>query len=73
MNQKSKIIFISEFNDTKQKDKELMYYAEQLSSLELKLSMITAELMLTRQIINMIKNEKILDFSKSPTSDSPLI
>ena len=57
MQKKSKIIRISEFNAEKRKDKELIYYNEQLSKLNLRLSIIMAEIKLTKEIIDMIENE----------------
>ena len=64
MQKKSKIIRISEFNAEKRKDKELIYYNEQLSKLNLRLSIIMAEIKLTKEIKDMIENEKLMDFAK---------
>ena len=64
MQKKSKIISIADFNAEKRKDKELIYYNEQLSKLNLRLSIIMAEIKLTKEIIDMIENEKLIDFAK---------
>tara|TARA_B100001248_G_scaffold102876_2_gene76626 strand:- start:2079 stop:2294 length:216 start_codon:yes stop_codon:yes gene_type:complete len=70
MQKKSKIIRISEFNAEKRKDKELIYYNEQLSKLNLRLSIIMAEIKLTKEIIDMIENEKLMDFAKRLNQDT---
>ena len=73
MQKKSKIIRISEFNAEKRKDKELIYYNEQLSKLNLRLSIIMAEIKLTKEIIDMIENEKLMDFAKRLNQDTEQI
>ena len=70
MQKKSKIIRISEFNAEKRKDKELIYYNEQLSKLNLRLSIIMAEIKLTKEIKDMIENEKLMDFAKRLNQDT---
>jgi|TARA_B100001094_G_scaffold182352_1_gene176686 hypothetical protein len=70
MQKKSKIISIADFNAEKRKDKELIYYNEQLSKLNLRLSIIMAEIKLTKEIIDMIENEKLIDFAKSLDHDT---
>lgn len=70
MQKKSKIISIADFNAEKRKDKELIYYNEQLSKLNLRLSILMAEIKLTKEIIDMIENEKLIDFAKSPDHDT---
>ena len=70
MQKKSKIISIADFNAEKRKDKELIYYNEQLSKLNLRLSIIMAEIKLTKEIINMIENEKLIDFAKRLDHDT---
>ncbi|MBB00413.1 MAG: hypothetical protein CMN34_05740 [Saprospirales bacterium] len=70
MQKKSKIISIADFNAEKRKDKELIYYNEQLSKLNLRLSIIMAEIKLTKEIINMIENEKLIDFAKRLDQDT---
>ena len=70
MQKKSKIISIADFNAEKRKDKELIYYNEQLSKLNLRLSIITAEIKLTKEIIDMIENEKLIDFAKRLDHDT---
>tara|TARA_X000000950_G_scaffold146858_1_gene181318 strand:+ start:443 stop:658 length:216 start_codon:yes stop_codon:yes gene_type:complete len=70
MQKKSKIISITDFNAEKRKDKELIYYNEQLSKLNLRLSIIMAEIKLTKEIIDMIENEKLIDFAKSLDHDT---
>ena len=70
MQKKSKIISIADFNAEKQKDKELIYYNEQLSKLNLRLSIIMAEIKLTKEIIDMIENEKLIDFAKRLDHDT---
>tara|TARA_B100001093_G_scaffold35464_1_gene30513 strand:+ start:1651 stop:1866 length:216 start_codon:yes stop_codon:yes gene_type:complete len=70
MQKKSKIIRISEFNAEKRKDKELIYYNEQLSKLNLRLSIIMQEIKLTKEIIDMIENEKLMDFAKRLNQDT---
>tara|TARA_B100001057_G_scaffold206704_1_gene207481 strand:+ start:1493 stop:1708 length:216 start_codon:yes stop_codon:yes gene_type:complete len=70
MQKKSKIIRISEFNAEKRKDKELIYYNEQLSKLNLRLSIIMSEIKLTKEIIDMIENEKLMDFAKRLNQDT---
>lgn len=70
MQKKSKIISIADFNAEKRKDKELIYYNEQLSKLNLRLSILMAEIKLTKEIIDMIENEKLIDFAKSLDHDT---
>lgn len=70
MQKKSKIISIADFNAEKRKDKELIYYNEQLSKLNLRLSIIMAEIKLTKEIIDMIENEKLIDFAKRLDHDT---
>ena len=70
MQKKSKIISIADFNAEKRKDKELIYYNEQLSKLNLRLSIIMAEIKLTKEIIDMIENEKLMDFAKRLNQDT---
>ena len=70
MQKKSKIISIADFNAEKRKDKELIYYNEQLSKLNLRLSIIMAEIKLTKEIIDMIENEKVIDFAKRLDHDT---
>ena len=70
MQKKSKIISIADFNAEKRKDKELIYYNEQLSKLNLRLSIIMAEIKLTKEIIDMIENEKLMDISKRLNQDT---
>lgn len=62
MDNKVKIIVLSDLLDTRaRKEKELKYYEEQLKILNDKMYWIRREIDLTSNIINMIEKEKILD------------
>lgn len=62
MDNKVKIIVLSDLLDTRaRKEKELKYYEEQLQILNEKMHWIRREIDLTSNIINMIEHEKLLD------------
>ena len=61
----SKIILITDLVDLrKRKQEELLFYHHQLVDLKFKMSLVTHEINLTTQIIDMIENEKLLDLKK---------
>lgn len=61
----AKLIIISDLLDTKlRKEKELVFYNEQLKELQNKMFWVKKEINLTTDIINMIEREKILDLQK---------
>ena len=58
----NKIIFLSELIESKvRKEKELEYYQKQLEELQRKMFFLKKEVDLTKLIINIVQDEKILD------------
>lgn len=65
MNETAKLIIISDLLDTKaRKEKELVYYNEQLKELQNKMFWVRKEIDLTTNIIDMIEKEKMMDLQK---------
>ncbi len=57
-----KVIILSDLIDIKvRKEKEMQFYAEQLEKLQEKMFFIQKEIRLTNDIIEMIKQEKVMD------------
>lgn len=60
----TKIIILSDLYDIrKRKKKELEYYKKQLEELQMKMSYIRQEIVLTEKIIVMIRQEEVVDIS----------
>jgi len=58
----NKIIFLSELIESKvRKEKELEYYQKQLEELQRKMFFLKKEVDLTKLIINIVQDEKVLD------------
>lgn len=65
MEQKSNIIIIQDLLDTKaRKERELIFYQEELRKLQEKMHYVQLEIQLTTDIIVMIENEKMMDLRK---------
>jgi hypothetical protein len=63
--QKTNIIVIQDLLDTKaRKEKELIFYQEELRKLQEKMHYVQLEIQLTTDIIVMIENEKMMDLRK---------
>lgn len=63
----SKIILISDLLDSrKQKEKELVFYNEELNKLLEKMNYLKREIKLTNEIIQMIEQERIRDLRIKP-------
>ena len=63
--QKSNIIIIQDLLDTKaRKERELIFYQEELRKLQEKMHYVQLEIQLTTDIIMMIENEKMMDLRK---------
>jgi hypothetical protein len=63
--QKTNIIVIQDLLDTKaRKEKELIFYQEELRKLQEKMHYVQLEIQLTTDIIMMIENEKMMDLRK---------
>ena len=63
--QKTNIIIIQDLLDTKaRKEKELIFYQEELRKLQEKMHYVQLEIQLTTDIIVMIENEKMMDLRK---------
>jgi hypothetical protein len=63
----SKIIIISDLLDSrKQKEKELLFYNEELNKLLEKMNYLKREIKLTNEIIQMIEQERISDLRIKP-------
>lgn len=61
----SNIILMKDLLEQKErKIKELDFYSKRLAALEEKRQVILAEIVLTNQILAMIKKEKIIDITK---------
>ena len=63
--QKTNIIVIQDLLDTKaRKEKEFIFYQEELRKLQEKMHYVQLEIQLTTDIIVMIENEKMMDLRK---------
>jgi cell fate regulator YaaT (PSP1 superfamily) len=63
--EKTNIIVIQDLLDTKaRKEKELIFYQEELKKLQEKMHYIQLEIQLTSDIIVMIENERMMDLRK---------
>ena len=63
--EKTNIIVIQDLLDTKaRKEKELVFYQEELKKLQEKMHYIQLEIQLTSDIIVMIENERMMDLRK---------
>lgn len=63
--EKTNIIVIQDLLDTKaRKEKELIFYQEELKKLQEKMHYIQLEIQLTSDIIGMIENERMMDLRK---------
>jgi hypothetical protein len=63
--EKSNIIIIQDLLDTKaRKERELIFYQEELRKLQEKMHYVQLEIQLTTDIIVMIENEKMMDLRK---------
>ena len=63
--QKTNIIVIQDLLDTKaRKERELIFYQEELRKLQEKMHYVQLEIQLTTDIIVMIENEKMMDLRK---------
>ena len=61
----SKIIIITDLLDSKaRKEKELIFYQEELRKLEERMTYLRIEIKLTNDIIRLIENEKIQEIKK---------
>ena len=62
----SKIISLTDVLENKVvKEKELLYYREQLEEIQRKIAFLETDLNITRQIISMIEQEKIIEVDTS--------
>jgi len=62
----SKIISLTDIIDSKAiKEKEIQYYYEQLEEIQRKIAFLETDLNLTKTIISMIEDEKILTVDNS--------
>lgn len=62
----SNIIIIQDLLDTKaRKEKELLYYQDELKKLQEKMHYVQLEIKLTSDIIMMIEQEKMIDLKKA--------
>jgi len=63
--EKTNIIVIQDLLDTKaRKEKELVFYQEELKKLQEKMHYIQLEIQLTSDIIVMIEHERLMDLRK---------
>jgi hypothetical protein len=61
----AKIILITDLLDSKaRKEKELIFYQEELRKLEERMSYLRMEIKLTNDIIRLIENEKVQEIKK---------
>lgn len=61
----SEIISLTEIIESKVvKEKELEYYYDQLKDIQRKIGMLEFDLKLTKKIISMIENEKVVSIEK---------
>lgn len=69
----SKIIIFQDLLDTKaRKEKELLFYTQELKKLQEKMHYIQLEIKLTTDIIHMIEKEKIVDINKFSSYNNPV-
>ena len=62
----SKIISLTDVLENKiVKEKELLYYREQLEEIQRKIAFLETDLNITKQIISMIDQEKIIEVDNS--------
>ena len=62
----SKIISLTDVLENKiVKEKELLYYREQLEEIQRKIAFLETDLNITKQIISMIEQEKIIEVDNS--------
>jgi len=62
----SKIISLTDVLENKiVKEKELLYYREQLEEIQRKIAFLETDLNITKQIISMIEQEKIIEVDTS--------
>jgi hypothetical protein len=62
MTKDKKIIFLTDLIETKvRKEKELEYYQQELQKLQEKMFYVKKEIDLTKTIINIIEDEKVID------------
>ena len=62
----SKIISLTDVLENKiVKEKELLYYKEQLEEIQRKIAFLETDLNITKQIISMIEQEKIIEVDTS--------
>lgn len=62
----SKIISLTDIIESKVvKEKELLYYREQLEEIQRKIAFLETDLNITKQIISMIEQEKIIEVDTS--------
>ena len=62
----SKIISLTDVLENKiVKEKELLYYREQLEEIQRKIPFLETDLNITKQIISMIEQEKIIEVDNS--------
>lgn len=60
-----KLIFLKDILETKvRKEQELAYYQKKLEELEVKMSYLRQDINLTNTIINIIEEEKVIDFKE---------
>ena len=60
-----KLIFLKDILETKvRKEQELAYYQKKLEELEVKISYLRQDINLTNTIINIIEEEKVIDFKE---------
>ena len=61
----SKIVTLTDIIETKVvKEKELLYYKEQLEIIQRKIAYLETDLTLTKQIISLIEEEKIVNIAQ---------
>lgn len=62
----SKIISLTDVLENKiVKEKELLYYKEQLEEIQRKIAFLETDLNITKQIISLIEHEKIIEVDNS--------
>ena len=72
MSEDSRIIFLTDLIDTKErKEKEIDYYEKQLKEIENKLFYLRKEQDLTKTILNLIESEKIIDLQQYILEHNP--
>jgi hypothetical protein len=66
MTKDKKIIFLTDLIETKvRKEKELEYYQAELQKLQEKMFYVKKEIDLTKTIINIIEDEKVIDLREN--------